>query len=553
VNFQLGIWTTGAWAWITLLEGGRMSGRGARYANQEKLPADSVRITFVDVMGDRWNRRPNVPRIIYDPQIIAAPTLLTIRSQSILDNEGASISPVYVTIPGMRLKDVLEDAYVAGCGFDKVVTNIDNFPVEQVVYSLTGGYDGGVRPLLMPFEPIFFVVGNDLWIVTLDNPLPAGFNARDFAASNIESVDDSLPARAPVNALLVHLKNSSSPDGEYYTERLETDTVSSGSFGAKGFTETDTERRVREYRNVDNPLVVVREEEVYVKVRVLDHEFNLISVETRTGYFDALNRPTGYLRKVESLLPDVSDPDGALLLQRSLEERQTITYAPHPLNPERDVQNRIVTSKSGLILTDNDNQYLGKPYKIRLADGHKSGYVNPDPGQTAQTSSFGELQTITETIRVNGGQVFRERRVIDHVSNVVDPPTSQVFPGDASFDRRREAGSTGGSTRTVMLTVPGTDATGSRVEEFDATGLPAEIGMRLAEKRLARLNNPPRELSVEMRYIDPTLRRGSDLNVFGRSGSLGTFIVRGYSITIEPNAEGVVEGKMNLNARELQS
>lgn len=547
IDFEVGIWAGSDWAWVPYLEGARMGSRGARYANQDGLPADSVEVSFVDVLGDRWNRRPDVPTILYDPQVVDAPTAETIRAQVIVNSSGGGIVPAYRAISNMRLTDVLQAAYVDGCGFDHVYTNIDDFPVEEVVFSLSGGYDGGVRPLIVPFEPIPVVVGNDLWLVTLDNPLPAGFDARPFAASNVEALEDSLPAREPVSSLLVHLKDDGT--GEYFTEELDAPPAqTSGIFGTPGYTETDTERRVRKYRNFAAPTVVTRTEELYLKTRVLDWEFNEISNETHTFHYDRLNRPTGYTRVVHSLLPNTNDPAGTLLLQKSDEETQTIFYGPHPLQPERDVQKKIVTRTSGLILTDNDNEYLAKPYKLPLRDAHKSGYVAPDPGLTAQTSAFGALFTVTEDLRVQGGQVLRDRRKVNHVANVADPPTTQVLPGDASFNRRRETG----RTRTVLLTIDGTEDTGRCMQEFDATGVPAEIGMKLAQKRLARLNNPPRELSAPMPFIDPTIRRGTDLNVSGRTGSIGTFFVRGYSATIERNAEGVVEGKMSLNARELQ-
>jgi hypothetical protein len=544
VDFDLGIWVEGEWAWIPRLTGARMSGRGARYANREGLPADSVEITFADIMGDRWNRAPDVPTTLYDPQIVDAPTVDTISSQTVYDSEGVGIVPFYQAISGMRLSDVLEAAYVDGCGFDHVSTNIDNFPVEEVVFSQTGGYDAGARPLIAPFDPIMFAVGNDLWIVTLDNPLPAGFDAREFPASLSEGIDDALPGREPVNALLVTLKDTGT--GDYFTEEVETRTERAGIFGTSGYTESDIERRVRRYRNFLTPTKVEREEEVYLRTRVLDYQFNEISTDSRTNTFDRLNRPTGYARTFYSRLPNLSDVDTALALQKSEEEAQTISYGPHPLYPERDVQKQIVTTRSGLVLTDNDNQYLGNPYKISLHNAHKSGYVDPNADQQ---TSFGAIETVTETLRVQGGQVFRDRRVTNHVAGIDEPPTSQIVPGDISFDRRRDTG----RTRTVLLRVEGTSASGRRVQSFDVSSLPPDIGMKLAQKRLARLNSPPREANVQMPFIDPSMRRGLDLNLRGRGGVLlGTYIVRGYSLTLEPNAEGVVEGKMSFTARELK-
>jgi hypothetical protein len=544
IDLQLGIWAGGAWAWSTMFSQGRMSGRGAHYANQEGLPADSVEITFADIVGDRWNRAPRQPLHLYDPQKIDAPEPDAITRASVQNNLGGEVVDVYQAISGLSLFDVLDAAYVTGCGFDSYVTNIENFPVEEATFSLSGGYDAGVRPLLSPYEPIVFPVGNVLWIVTLDEPLPAGFSSREFASSLSLGIDDTLPTVEPVNALLVHLKDSGT--GDYFTERLETKTVTAGTYGTPNFSQTDIERRVREYRNFDAPTVINREDEVYLKTRTLDSDLNEIGLETRTTYYDALNRPKGYLRKLSSLLPDPGDPSGAKTLQPSLEESQTITYAVHPLYPARDVQKKIETLVSGLILTDPDNLYLDKPYKIPLHDAHKSGYVEPD---SAQTTSFGALRTITEDLIVQGGQVVRERRVVNHVAGVEEPPVTQTLPGDASFDRRRGTG----RTRTVLLTVAGTDEVSRRVADFDGTGLSPATALALANKRLARLNAPPRDLAIEMSHPDPVMRRGLDLSVRGRDGILGVFIVRGFTLTVTMQDDGSVDATMNLTAKELKA
>jgi hypothetical protein len=547
VGFDMAVWTGSAWAWLPLLSGARLSSRNSRLANQSGMPDDSISLTFVDVLGDRWNRRPGANTILYDPQVVDAPTTDALSANTIYQRDGTPIIPVYLAIAGMRLWDVLRQAYVLGCGFSKVITNIDNFPVEQVVFGLTGGYDGGVRPLLTPYEPIAFPVGNDLWIITLDNPLPAGFASRELPASSILSIDDSLPAREPVNALLVHLKDTGT--GEFYTpDVIAPPPVPSGIFGTEGYTETATEQHVRKYRTFDNPGVVTRVDVVFERTTIEDYQFNIVSRETRTDSYDSVNRFTGYTRTTEQLLPDLSADDGSRTLQTAEEESQFIIYEPHPLDPNRDVQSRIETRTSGLILVDTSNEYLGKPYKLPYKDAHKSGYIEPG---SDQAMTLGPIKTVIETLRVQGGQVMRERRVQNHLSGVPDSLTVQALPGDASIDRRRDAA----KTRQVLLTTgetgPGTERV---VKEFDGTGLPPQIALRLAEKRLQRLNTPPRALNAPLAFVDPSLlRRGSDLKVRGRSGILGTYIVRGYSAVFELNADGAFTASMTLNARELLS
>lgn len=550
INFDIALWVSGAWQWINLLTGGKLSQRAARYVNEEGLPKDSVEIVIVDIIGDRWNRAPREQVILYDPQIIDPPTYEAIQNETIYLYDDITLpglprleatEPEFVDIPDMKLKDVLDYAYVTGCGFDKVITNIADFPIEQVTFTITGGYDAGVRGFLEIFSPVVFASGNDLWIIDPDQPLPSGISAVDFVASFSASIDDSLPAHEPVNGLLVKVKNDSSlGSGDYFTERFESSTVHNP------FTSVDTQRRIREYRTLANPTQVIREEVFHTRVRVLDEFFNVISDETRTDHFDALNRPTGYSMTTSLLLPDVSNPANKFL-QTAITENQLIVYTVDPLNPQRDVQSRIETHIEGLILVDEDNEYADAPYKIPLIDAHKSGYITGEDGQTA---IFGPIKTVIEQLMFSGDQVRYETRTTNHVSGVLDRLTVKTLPGDSRVDR---SSSSSDRTKYILLTVPGSDASSRRVAEFDGTQLPYDTAIAIAQRRLNNLNNPPKELLVNMAYVNPSLRRGAVVHVQGRSGYLGNYIIKGLTILIEGIDLPNYRAAMSFGARELKS
>lgn len=356
VDFEIGVWTGAGYEYVRRMTGARLSGRGARYANEEGLPADSVELSFVDIMGDRWSRAPAANTILYDPARVDEPEPSQLASLAIYDEQGGRIDPVVRAVSGLSLLKVLDAAFVEGCGFEAVITNVEDFPVEQVTFTRSGGYDAAVRGYLSLYDVVPSVVGNDLWLVDAGAPLPAGLSPRDFPASMSLALDDTLPQREPVTAILVHLKDASS--GEYSTERLETPPpVESppGGFGTQGFTQTSTERRVREWRNYSAPEVIVREEVLYEKTTTEDYLFRVINRETRTDSFDALGRHTGYTRSIEQRLPDV-DNGGELTLQRVAEETQLITYTPDPRDTRRDLQDRVETRRSGLILVDEDRE-----------------------------------------------------------------------------------------------------------------------------------------------------------------------------------------------------
>jgi len=340
--------------------------------------------------------------------------------------------------------------------------------------------------------------------------------------------------------------NDALANAEFFTERLETSTVANGSFGSPGYTEIDTERRIREFRTFANPTVIVREEVVYTKTRTLDYQFVLISEETRTDFFDSLNRPTGYNLTNSMLLPDVSDPDLNLLFQQVLNETQLITYTTDPFHSLRDIQSRIETRTDGLILVDTNTQYLGKDYRIPYIDAHKSGYIQHDGMHT----EFGSIRTVVEQLSLNGGQVRYETRVTNHLADVPDKITVKTLPGSNSIDRRNSAG---GAVRNVLLTVPGTDSTSRKVAEFDGTQLPYNTALALANRRLTNLNNPPKELAVNMAFVNPSLRRGAVVHVQGRSNYLGNYIIKGYTIEVATDQKGGLFAAMNFSARELRS
>jgi len=543
LTFQVGLWLSGSFHYVDVVSGGRLSGRGNALRNSDGRPADEVTLSIVDVVADRWNRAPRAPVHLYDPQTATAPPQSQLDSNRIEVFGVGYIEPVNVAVPGMRLFDVLAEAYVAGCGFSSVVCNIPNFPVSEVDFSLDGGYDGGVRPLLSLFEPVLFERDNVLYVIDPDAPIPAGMAPRDFTHAQTRELTDSLPQHEPVNALL--LRTRANEAGEYFTERLDTETTSSGVFGTQGFTTTDVERRVREYRNFSAPTVVVREELVSERTTVEDSDLNIIERTTETVTFDVFNRRTASVKRTDMRLPDI-DSDGALtLLTDVTRQDQLITYRPDPQDPTKDLQDRVITRESGLVLVDDGNQYLGGPYKIPLLDAHRSGYVDPGGDQHLSTE---DIRTTIEQLRVRGQQVDVEVRVVNHLADAPTRNSTTTRTAPASVSRRAQS-----RDRTVLLTVSGTDTDGRRAQTLDTGDLPYDVAVALGQRKLRRLNSPPREVSVTPAYVDVTLKRGTVVELKTRSGAaLGRYIVRGYSVEFEQYAQtSGVRASMSVSAREL--
>jgi hypothetical protein len=512
VQFDLGVWTGSAFEWVTMLSGGKLAGHELTIAVTRGGPGDSVKLALLDTVGDRWTLAPERPETLYDPDQGDQPAPSDIVT---VNERGAKIEPVFTPVYSMTMREVLRRAYVVGCGFDRVVTNIPDFPVSEVTFSREGGYHEAARPLLSLFEPVYFAEGNDLWIIDAGAALPAGLQPRELPLSAYVKVTDTAPARQPVSSLVVAYRSDSSAGGDYFTERLEQDDPQeTGTFGVAGYTSTETERRVREYRNFDAPETIVREERVSETVTTTDYQFNVIGRETQVDSFDSLGRKSGHKRTVESRVPELA-ADGAFTLQKVEEETYAISYRAGAAG--RDELASTVKELAGLVLIDEDRTYLGKPYEIPLDDAHFSGYLDPDAGQSVE---FKAIRTVIETYRREGAATKVRRRPINHLNNasVPEKPISETRAGSTAVSRRSQ-----GVVRR-MLTLPGATA-GRVVPTFGTGDLPGDMAISLGWRHLASLNSPPRQLSAQLPLLAFDIRRGTAVRPHSRSGVLGTYIV----------------------------
>lgn len=538
--FDIGVWNGTAIQWLNLLSGGTLAGRSRSISFASGQPQDTVEISTRDVLGDRWNRAPRTPVILYDPDLIDTPGTPDIQN-ALKDEFGNAILPDVVPFFGLYLRDVLAYAYVTGCGFASVQTNLLNFPVARAEFTLEGGWDGGGRGLLSAFDPIFAVdADNNLWIFDPDAPLPAGMTAHALPLSAVVSITDTLPAREPVNGLIVAYTENGA--GDFFTERIETETSENGTFGNLGFTRTEVSRTIREYRNTDAPTVIVREAVMDLTETTRDYLLSIISREVQQDQFDGMGRKTGHLRTVESLLPAL--PSGDLLLQTCQTDICSIEYAPNPFRPSEDCQASLTVETSGLCHVDNDNPYRGEPFRLPALDAHRNGFIDPDGDQEYEQRA---IQTVRKELRiVSAGQIDLRVTTTDHLADV-SKTTSEPVPGFSAIDSKRA------NQHQVLLTVAGTDLTARRVPTFNAGELPRELAIALGRRKLARLNSPARPAQITLPGIDFAVRQGSVITPDDRAGSQGNFMVTGHTITGTDLGTANQKIIQTLEARELMS
>lgn len=525
-TFQIGAEAGGAWVWVTKLALASLASRNHSLTTNNGAPADRVTFSTLDAAGDKTGRAPSRPVVIYDPLVTsmdADPTSL----ESLRYESGVSVGTDLRAVGGLNLHFVLRALYVVGCGFPALYTNLPNYPVDRVDVSIEAGYDAAARALINAFAPLIYTdTAGALWIVDTALPPPDGAPLpRTLSLSDVRAMEDGLNAGSASRRLILSYRVRSSA-GEYFSERLEQEHSESGRYGEAGFTETDIARKVREYRKISEPAIITREvvTETTTTVRAFNGE-----IRTRIkqqDQYDPQGRKSGHTRTVESVAPQF--PTGDLFLFTMREEQQSISYRAHPKRPNEWVVDAAVTYVEGLVLYDEDVEYLSKPFAIPLNDAHRNGFLT---GTENQNIRLRPISTKVENFRQRGdGEVELTTIVTDHLSGGIERTDSQTRAGTLSV-----GGANGGreSRRVLLITDSGLTLNpppSRKVPAFDAGDVPDAIARAMGVRQLARLADPPRSARVDLPALDLTLHRGSRVELPARDGSLGEYIIVGQTI-----------------------
>lgn len=540
ITLEVGLWNGSDYLWIPRLPGGRAISSRHDIGYADNRPTDSFQFGANDYLADRWTLRPDVPATYYDPLKMDAPQPPG-RGQLVQDVG----EPEYIGVAGLSLHQVLDLAYVEGCGFDEVITNIPDFPVTEVSFTLSGGYHSGVSPLLSLFEPVYFADGNTLWIVDAGAQLPAGVTARSLPLSAVVTVSESKTVSLPVTAIILEYKQEG---GDYFTERVETDPpIEAGSFESAGYTRQEISRRIREYRKTSAPDVVVREEQVeqttetYANRPTVEagaYELGLVGREIIHERFDTLNRKSGHTRTVEGWLPTVEA--GAYELQHFLEENYSVSYRQSNVAGVDEMAQTVMLI-SGLVLVDEDDTYLDKPYELPYMDAHASGRINP---AGSQHTEFKAIRTIVENYERKGASVEVRRIPTYHLNGTtVENPTVQTRAGSIGLSRRSQG--------TVRKLIGVEGGTARIIPTFSAGELPGELAELLAERKLVRLNEPPRDLQAGIYGLMADVRRGLVVEAYDREGEAGNYILTAFQEQGRRQGEGF-EVAQSATGKELK-
>lgn len=519
--------------WETLLDTARQQSESF----VTRPTADTLSIDISSALSDKLNLAPRRTQIVFNPAKTGAVTVDDIEPDR--DSDGNSYPISAVSVGNLSLYKVLQRAYVQGCGFDDVNTNLPDYPLARVDFGFDNSYHNAAGGFVGMFSPVYFENNNILNILDTSNALPAGLSPRDLIASRFVQLSADRAKSVLTDGYLV---NYQSGGGDYFTNRTEYKTDETGTFGNPNFTRTETETVFREYRAFSNPFVVVRSEVERETRSSYNYLSQLIGRTRETRAFNSQSRLSQITKTVDSLVPNLADGGTRSLLQ-TRDENISFSYIPNPRNTRETLNNRIETRINGLIAIDADNQYFAEDFRQDFVEADKAGNLSAD-----MTSSYGAIKTVVETINFdNQGQSTIKTETFDHVRNSLTGTVSDARAGSNSFSQYN-------ASRRVIVWRDGIDLSetkGARLEQFSAGELSLQQAVALVKRLLARQTEKNARVAVDVIGFDKSIRRGSTFNVKSRTGiSYGNFLTVGFNI------EGTNLGttplyKTNLSLQEI--
>lgn len=507
----------GAMQTHVLLDGGKLTSRNYRMASGR----DGLSISLSDA-DSRLDKCPKDNLIVYDPNRgeVSTEEIETIRT-----NTNEVIATNKRAVPVLTLKKLLDIAYLEGCGFASVDTDIPNYEIARGNFSVTNSYSSSVAPFIGMYEPLFKVEGNNLVIQKTINPLPSDYEPNELLASRYPSFTET--AEYPSANIDGYTLLYTGTQGITFVDRTEpavVEPVGDAEFGDIDFVEESTTRKYRDWFEPDNPVPVRTE----LKQEIVETRQNGVVTgrETKTNLFDALGRSKGYTNTIEARMPDVAAGDVPSLL-KTHEQSQTMSYGSNPFAPRQTVLRKVETTTKTLVAFDEENTALDQngedaPYgqdyeKVFEAGNLKSGMTASFRATEVETFRFRPLRDGTVEVRLSG---------FDFLRGKPKKPSTDIRSGDISTPNFQKQ-----QIKTIFKTgVTQAARTGKPLPSLNTGELPLVFAEPVASWILA---NGRVKGNIEVTGYDESIERGISFTLRGRGGeNLGRFIVEGYRISI---------------------
>jgi hypothetical protein len=519
-SFKFEIYTAGAWN--TIFEAGKRSGGGFSFAWIEARPGDALSISTIGPVSEKINRSPVDDVTIYDN---ARETISPNDFKTIYDTDGNPYTRLITSIPGLTLYGLLEYVFVTFCDFAGVATDLPDYPIRRCDFEKTGTFLSGIGPHIGAFDPLIFVKDDIVWILDSTQRIPPGF-ASPYALT-ADKYKSATFNESVLNADGFVVTYSTGDEFDYSTDREVIDDVDAiGTFGDPNYMEISRRRTFRDFYKSTNPGVAVRTEkvrEIETTDATVSGSFVQVAESTETINLDSHGRLKSIHKEMNGLIPDLATPSFPFITSTIRDERTDFTYSPQIGAPTRAICSKTVKVIRGLVVTDSDNEHLGRPFKQSFVDGFRAGNLSD-----AQTLSFEAIESVVETVLQNTrGQLEIRTRTSNFMTT---PPsitnaTTDARAGDLSTN------SLGSAPETVIVFRAGASRTDAKLQDLSVGELPLIFAIPLARRRLA--NRTQRTGSIPLIGLQLAFGRGFIFELFDREGdSVGNYIIQGRTITL---------------------
>ena len=578
---------------IPLVQGGKIGGRDYNIRWKGTGPDDELTISALDLLDDKFGLAPRRPITMFDPSVVDIKDVRVKNRDAVLTEQGQPILPLLEPSAGLTMLQCLQRAYtgmsglalmsaltnaqrtslsamsgyinqsdsgtIRGLGFGSIVTNIPNYAVARVDFSIEVSWHDAVQPLVGMFGAIYFVEGDRLFILDTLAPLPFAVNPRVIAFNRAQTVGYSTPQADPTNAVvLTYQEKDDAGQSVTVATEVEQHTDKQGDFGVIGYTETETttyyERTYDEDGGLISEVLLHEDVETHVTVGSETGTTTILAHSETTQNFYSNGLKTGHDKRVNGIIS--TGPDASLELVEVLREKCTISWQEDPFVRGQKIQSSNFTQIDGLIYTTTDTQE-----RIDPVSGQKTTTNIRYPAIAAQAAgvieddgkmNFGTLRTIKETLRPSGPNTLDVSVIdIDHLTNTVRPSRTQPRTGNAAINDLHNR------ARSILIRDLASEALiGPRVPASLNTGeLPKTQAIPLAKRYLYRLVHPLDVSRFVLAGVDFSIRKGSTFRGQARdAGPVTTtspYVVNGYGISGNNLGQQGHRIQMSLEAIQL--
>jgi len=572
-TFEVGEWDGSQFVYTKLVDTDKLENTQYNIAANNG-PADTFTFTGASETEDLLNKAPGQNIALH---IDYGTSAIVVGPPSISTLSGAIISGLAIPYSRLTFYDALEYAFVTGCGFASVSTNIPNFPLGNVYFQVGQPYASAVSGIYGMFNPTLSAVrrndGIHLFIQdgtnVVSSAMPDPREVKIERATTL-GINNDLSQAGKIGALRL-LLGSIRFDFSRVVYRSEVSNENVGQQGEYGQTFARVER-TEVYRdfyvdsNADAPLrsELAEKTESRYFTGVIPLFVNETPGQEDDGYrVDYLMAGSsekfsyteeGQLayryKKESSRIPIESQPVDPLTgqpegdpvinydyLQISAEE-EFLTYYNHPREFNAYYLGAREIIKSGLVYYDFENTQLDYAWARPVQATYTAG--NVEEGMTVE---WVQLESYVENYTPIGTtQVRVVTTSIDFVSGSTTFDTSTDKIGTIA---RNSAVS---EQNEYYLVKNNASTIDGLVVDFNMGELPLTVAGPLAQRILNNQDIITETVEFALIGIDTTLQKGMAVKPIGRNDEdLDNYVVTGRVMT--GNAQGY---SMRLNARSAK-